>query len=147
MISISARPVCFPSSAGAGRLLHGGTSMKKLTTHGDVRRYARLPVSQKVEYKELGDVIDTSSLRSSKLMNLSPGGLQFTSARPARPDDILQLRFTLTYARRRLVIPAIARVIHCRRLKPDQYGIGVEFVDFQHTDIHALQTFVKKRRK
>lgn len=105
--------------------------MKKDKTYDNVRRFSRLPVSQKVEYKELGDVIDTSSLRTSKLKNLSPGGLQFASARPAKPDDVLQLRFSIALAGRKVEIPVIARVVHCRRLKPGQYGIGVEFVDFQ----------------
>lgn len=121
--------------------------MKKDETYSEVRRFARLPVSQQVEYKELGDVIDTTALRTSKLKNLSPGGLQFISAKPAKPDDILQLKFSLSLDRRKLDIPVIARVIHCRRLKPGLYGIGVEFVDFQWTDIHALHKFVKKRGK
>jgi c-di-GMP-binding flagellar brake protein YcgR len=121
--------------------------VKKTNAYSEVRRFARLPASQKVEYKELGDTIDTTSLRTSKLKNLSPGGLQFISARPAQPADILQLKFPLSLDRRKLDIPVIARVIHCRRLKPGQYAIGVEFVDFQWTDIHALHTFVKKRGK
>lgn len=121
--------------------------MKKQQQYSEVRRFARLPVSQKVEYKELGDVIDTSSLRTSKLKNLSPGGLQFMSARPAKPDDVLQLKFAIVLAGKKVEIPVIARVVHCRRLKPGQYGIGVEFVDFQWTDIHALHQYVKKRGK
>ncbi|GEM_PF-3311383 len=119
--------------------------MTKRQPYSEVRRFSRLPVSQKVEYRELGDVIDTSVLRTSKLRNLSPGGLQFVSARPAKPDDVLQLKFSLSLDRRRLDIPVIARVIHCRRIKPGHYAIGVEFVDFQWTDIHALHRYVKKK--
>ena len=121
--------------------------MKKEKDYSDVRRFVRLPGSQRVEYKELGDTIDTSRLRRSKLKNLSPGGLQFTSDRPARPDDILQLKFYLTLGGKKADIPVIARVIHCRRVKPGQYAIGVEFVEFQWSDIHALHNFVKKRAK
>ncbi|HTY09344.1 MAG TPA: PilZ domain-containing protein [Candidatus Edwardsbacteria bacterium] len=121
--------------------------MTREKDYSDVRRFMRLPVSQRVEYKELGDTIDTSKLRTSKLKNLSPGGLQFTSDRPARPDDVLQLKFSITLAGRKAEIPVIARVIHCRRAKPGQYAIGVEFVEFQWEDIHTLHNFVKKRAK
>ena len=121
--------------------------MKKDDKYSNVRRFARLPVSQKVEYKEMGDTIDTTALRTSKLKNLSPGGLQFASGKPAKPDDILQLKFSIGLAGKKVEIPVIARVVHCRRLKPGQYGIGVEFVDFQWTDIHALHKFVTKRGK
>ncbi len=121
--------------------------MKKDASYSDVRRFTRLPISYKVEYKELGDTIDTSRLRRSKLKNLSPGGLQFTSDRPAKPDDILQLKFYLGLGGKKVDIPVIARVVHCRRLRPGQYGIGVEFVEFQWDDIHTLHDFVKKRTK
>ena len=121
--------------------------MKKEKSYSDVRRFTRLPISYKVEYKELGDTIDTSRLRPSKLKNLSPGGLQFYSDRPARPDDVLQLKFSIDLGGRKAEIPVIARVVHCQRLKPGRYAIGVEFAEFQWDDIHALHNFVKKRAK
>ena len=121
--------------------------MKKDKSYSDVRRFTRLPISYKVEYKELGDTIDTSQLRRSKLQNLSPGGLQFTSDRPAKPDDILQLKFYIDLGGRKADIPVIARVVHCKRLKPGQYAIGVEFVEFQWDDIHALHRLITKQAR
>ncbi len=121
--------------------------MRKQQDYREVRRFTRLPISYKVEYKELGDTIDTSRLRRSKLQNLSPGGLQFTSDRPAKPDDILQLKFYIDLGGKKADIPVIARVVHCKRLKPGQYAIGVEFVEFQWDDIHALHKLVTKKAK
>jgi len=85
--------------------------LSKDNDYQNVRRFARLPISYRVQYKELYNRIDTSSLRSSKLKNFSPGGLQFSSSKPGKPADLVaaaQKYFTATYPKEKVLQVTVA---------------------------------------
>ena len=109
------------------------------------RRYLRLPVEVRAEYRELEDIIDTTDLKSSRIKNLSPGGLLFKSAEKTSQNAVLQIKFRLTDGRKKLEIPAIARVAHCRKTAGAGYDIGVEFMQIEPGDLALLEKFVGKQ--
>ena len=109
------------------------------------RRYLRLPVEVRAEYRQLEDIIDTANLKSSRIKNLSPGGLLFKSAEKTSRNAVLQIKFRLTDNRKKLEIPAIARVAHCRKTPGAGYDIGAEFMEIEPGDLALLEKFVGKQ--
>ncbi len=110
------------------------------------RRFIRLPLTVKIFYKAMDEVIDTSGLKASKARNLSPGGLLFRSSFRMKLGTVIQLMLELSPRGRPRRIPALARVAYCQMISKNRYEIGAGFVDIFPKDLEYLKSLVAKRR-